>query len=100
MNTDGVKLGRKVLAPDDQFLIVACGAFWRLCPLRKRIELCCVDGIWDVLSDEEATLFVGTYLDGQDPKNAANARNAAEALVNLAYEKRSMDNMTAIVVIF
>ena len=63
------------------FLIVAC------------------DGLWDVLSDEEAVRFVNSYED--DDKAACGNSNrddgVAQALVQEALRRGSSDNVTAVV---
>ncbi|KNE57508.1 hypothetical protein AMAG_03214 [Allomyces macrogynus ATCC 38327] len=61
------------LIVDDEFLILAC------------------DGIWDVLSDQEAVNLVMSCSDPQQ---------AAEQLVHQALENMSTDNLSAIVVRF
>uniref|UniRef100_A0A7S1CBR4 PPM-type phosphatase domain-containing protein n=1 Tax=Bicosoecida sp. CB-2014 TaxID=1486930 RepID=A0A7S1CBR4_9STRA len=71
--TSGVKLDATA-----QFLIVAC------------------DGVWDVLSDEEAVGLVREYCDG----SAAGAKStrAAKYLVDQALARGSTDNVTCMVV--
>ena len=64
------------LSSSDRFLIKAC------------------DGLWDVLSNQDAIEFV------QDLINKNFKGNIAKALVDHAYEKGSLDNITAIVYIF
>ncbi|KAI9907588.1 hypothetical protein PsorP6_004354 [Peronosclerospora sorghi] len=59
---------------DDLFVIVAC------------------DGIWDVLSAQEAVDLVLGHVD--------DAKAAADALVKAAYKKGSEDNLTATVIVF
>lgn len=57
----------------DEFLIMAC------------------DGVWDVLSDEEAVQIVG---------NELNAKRAAKKLRDEAFNKGSTDNISVIVIFF
>jgi len=59
------------------FLIVAC------------------DGLWDVLSDEEAVRFVNSYCD--DDEACGNRGGVAQALVQEALRRGSSDNVTAVV---
>jgi protein phosphatase 1L len=53
------------------------------------------DGIWDVISNEEAVRQVQNVF-----RVGGNAQKAAEALVKKALEKRSRDDLTAMVVRF
>lgn len=64
-------LHTKVLDNDDLFLILAC------------------DGIWDEVKDEEA---VNIVYESESPEEAA------QKLVDVAYERHSTDNMSVIVV--
>ena len=64
------------LSSSDRFLIKAC------------------DGLWDVLSNQDAIEFV------QDLIKKNYKGNIAKALVDHAYEKGSLDNITAIVYVF
>ena len=64
------------LSSNDRFLIKAC------------------DGLWDVLSNQDAIEFV------QELLNKKYKGNIAKALVEHAYEKGSLDNITAIVYVF
>lgn len=64
------------LSSSDRFLIKAC------------------DGLWDVLSNQDAIEFV------QELLNKKYKGNVAKALVEFAYEKGSLDNITAIVYVF
>lgn len=66
-----------ILTEDDEFLIVAC------------------DGIWDVMSNEEAVRLVRRELRRHDDPN-----QCAIELVNEALRKDTSDNLTAIVVCF
>ncbi|XP_071720323.1 LOW QUALITY PROTEIN: probable protein phosphatase 2C 43 [Rutidosis leptorrhynchoides] len=68
---------QKVLTEDDEFLIIAC------------------DGIWDVMSNQEAVGFVRQELRLYDDPN-----RCARQLVNKAFLRYSTDNLTAIVVCF
>jgi len=60
---------------DDSFIIIAS------------------DGLWDVFSSEEATAFASTRL-----KERQTFDNVAKDLVDLAYLKGSMDNITVIII--
>lgn len=66
-----------ILTEDDEFLIVAC------------------DGIWDVMSNEEAVSLVRRELRRHDDPN-----KCAIKLVNEALRLNTSDNLTAIVVCF
>lgn len=55
------------------------------------------DGLWDVVSNEDAVGYVGEIL-GQDP--AKDARKAAVALAELALGRGSNDNISCIIVCF
>ncbi|KMS94519.1 hypothetical protein BVRB_020600, partial [Beta vulgaris subsp. vulgaris] len=70
--------GRTALENDDVAVIIAC------------------DGVWDVLSDQEAAEFVAKFV--HETENG-RAQRASEALTQLAYDRGSQDNITAIVVI-
>lgn len=64
-----------LIMPNDEFVILAC------------------DGVWDVFSNQQAVDLVRASLDqNSDPKNAA------QALVQAAYDAGSMDNLSAIVI--
>jgi serine/threonine protein phosphatase PrpC len=58
----------------DLFLVIAC------------------DGVWDVLSDDDAVAIAA--------KHFGKPKDAAEAVVRQAYSKGSRDNLTATVVQF
>lgn len=60
----------------DQFLILAC------------------DGVWDVMSNTQATDFVSNHL----ITKKSSPQQAAKALINDAYSKGSTDNISAIVI--
>lgn len=66
------------IQPDDQFLILAC------------------DGVWDVLSSQEAVDIVKNALQENDNDPSI----AAETLGKTAYDKGSDDNISAMVIIF
>lgn len=66
------EIRRYRIKPEDSFVLLAC------------------DGIWDVLSDEEAAAIVRERL--SEPKAAA------DAVVKAAYIKGSADNLTATVI--
>eukprot|EP01129_Flabellula_baltica_P003231 TRINITY_DN1303_c0_g1_i1.p1 TRINITY_DN1303_c0_g1~~TRINITY_DN1303_c0_g1_i1.p1 ORF type:complete len:497 (+),score=91.32 TRINITY_DN1303_c0_g1_i1:44-1534(+) len=63
---------------DTEFIVIAC------------------DGVWDVLSSSE----VGAFVRDELSKDGDMMYNAAERLVNEAYDLDSGDNITAIVVFF
>eukprot|EP01139_Manchomonas_bermudensis_P023579 Amastigsp_a841277_294.p2 type:complete len:412 gc:universal Amastigsp_a841277_294:93-1328(+) len=66
------------LTVDDEFLILAC------------------DGLWDVMTPLEAADYVRHGLS----QSGATAETVACSLVNRAFEKGSLDNITAVVVVF
>ncbi|SOS76743.1 protein phosphatase PPM1, putative [Plasmodium sp. gorilla clade G1] len=65
------------LTDDDEFLIICC------------------DGIFDVITSQEAVNTVKNSL-----IQSRDAKTAAEALCQLAYKKKSLDNLSVLVVIF
>jgi protein phosphatase PTC1 len=77
------------LVPDDRFLIVAC------------------DGVWDVMTDQEAVDFVGKRIDealsAGESTPSTPFRNfevsVAQALVDEALERQSKDNITVQIVL-
>lgn len=62
--------------PHDQFLIIAC------------------DGVWDVMSNSDATAFVKEQL----MRHKKSPEQAANALAHEAFARGSMDNISAIVI--
>ncbi|KAL6065508.1 protein-serine/threonine phosphatase [Balamuthia mandrillaris] len=62
---------------DLEFLLLAC------------------DGVWDVFSNDDAVKVVRKAL----KRNGGDANAAAEALTNEAYERKSTDNISALVVV-
>ena len=64
------------ISEKDQFLILAC------------------DGVWDVLANQQAVNVVLKSLQ----QNSDDFKLAAQAIVNLAYEEGSTDNITAMVI--
>jgi hypothetical protein len=64
--------------PRDEFLILAC------------------DGLWDVLSTQQAVNFVRRKL--RDPAVAGDVQRAAELLVQKAIALSSVDNVSAFVI--
>ena len=70
------EIQHKTLESDDEFLILGC------------------DGVWDVLSNQQAVDFVRAELE-KDPNNF---EKAAQALRDQAYSAQSMDNISVIVV--
>ncbi|XP_028091431.1 probable protein phosphatase 2C 13 [Camellia sinensis] len=68
---------QRMLTEDDEFLIVAC------------------DGIWDVMSNDEAVNLVRLALECHD-----DPKRCAKKLVNEALRRSKDDNLTAIVVCF
>lgn len=69
-----------ILTSDAKYLILAC------------------DGVWDVMSSEEAAKNVADFLRGK-PGTQADAMAAAENLVQTAKDKGSTDNITAMVIV-
>lgn len=68
---------------EDEVLVLAC------------------DGVWDVVTNEEAISFVTSLLNGTSEKGAgapASSLACAEALIDWALERESSDNISAIVV--
>lgn len=67
-------------------------------PVRSQLRFLVVacDGLWDVLSDEEACEVVGLFC----TKKSANFSAAARPLVQRAIDKSTTDNVTAVVVYF
>eukprot|EP00996_Jenningsia_fusiforme_P001200 NODE_2098_length_1298_cov_71.337870_g1910_i0.p1 GENE.NODE_2098_length_1298_cov_71.337870_g1910_i0~~NODE_2098_length_1298_cov_71.337870_g1910_i0.p1 ORF type:complete len:264 (+),score=49.33 NODE_2098_length_1298_cov_71.337870_g1910_i0:156-947(+) len=57
------------------------------------------DGVWDVVSNEEAVKAVNEVL-GAEKSSKEAASRASQALVNLAMSKGSTDNISALVVSF
>jgi len=64
------------ITPMDEFLILAC------------------DGVWDVISHQEACDIISTIL-----RESNDKLKAVESLVKAAYEKNSLDNITACLVL-
>lgn len=67
------------------------------------MSLACSDGIWDVVSDDEARHFVlecfGSTNDRREWKpTKAACEEAAKKLTKIALERGSIDNITCIVV--
>lgn len=71
----------KMLTSTDQFFILAC------------------DGLWDVVSTQEAVNYVLSFYDSSSGKLRPKdkRKNVAKALVDLALKKKSKDNLTIIV---
>ncbi|SCM06779.1 protein phosphatase PPM1, putative [Plasmodium chabaudi adami] len=65
------------LTDDDEFLIICC------------------DGIFDVMTSQEAVNTVRTSLVENNDPNVA-----AEALCQLAYKRKSLDNLSVVIIIF
>jgi len=65
------------LQEEDHFCIVAC------------------DGLWDVITYQEACSFVSDVF-----TNVDSPQTAAELLVNKAYEMGSLDNITVLIIAF
>ena len=70
-------LGEREIAADDRFLILAC------------------DGVWDVLSDQQACDSVRDALKA----DSADANAAARQLAGDAYRAGSQDNISVLVVV-
>jgi len=70
------------LKSDSQFVIVAS------------------DGVWDVLSDQEAVDMVFTHIKAHNPKRGPKEvlGSAAELIVQAALQKGSTDNLTCVIV--
>jgi len=74
-------VNKVVLKAEDEFLILAC------------------DGVWDVLTDEEAVAFVlKTYVNLMDVYENENeaVQKTAEKLRTHAFKKGSMDNISVV----
>jgi serine/threonine protein phosphatase PrpC len=69
---------REMITEEHEFLILAC------------------DGLWDVMSNQEAVDHVGRALG----HNMVSAQQAAESLVDMAIDRNSNDDITAVVVPF
>jgi len=74
-----------LLEPKDDLLIIAC------------------DGVWDVLSDQEAVDLVRKRIQtdavaGDGPSSNDILMVAAKALVKEALDRHSLDNVTAMVI--
>lgn len=69
----------KVLTPEDDFLILAS------------------DGVWDVLTNEQACILVKTTL-GMQAGNPNTPGDAAKAVVDAAIKRGTKDNVSALVV--
>lgn len=65
------------VCPGDEFVIIAC------------------DGLWDVLSSQQAVNFVRRRL-----RSHRNVQQAAEELIQKAIAMNSIDNVSAVVVGF
>lgn len=72
--TTAIQMDRQL----DSLIIVAC------------------DGLWDVVGDQEACELAQESLQS-NATNEARAMLAADALVNLAIEKNSFDNISVVV---
>eukprot|EP00967_Tisochrysis_lutea_P065474 scaffold85166_cov28-Tisochrysis_lutea.AAC.2 len=70
-------VSERELSADDRFLILAC------------------DGVWDVMTDQQACDCVRAVLDGEHGTPEA----AAKKLVREAYAAGSMDNISAVVAV-
>ena len=70
------------LTEDDELVILAC------------------DGVWDVISDQEACEFVKSQMQKEAEKsNRLDPNRLAEALVDLAMNQGSSDNISVIVIL-
>ena len=67
---------RRVVAPEDEFIVIAS------------------DGVWDVMTSEQACLFVRRFL----ALNNGDVDAAAKALVKKALVSGTVDNVSAVVV--
>eukprot|EP00922_Rhytidocystis_sp_ex-Travisia-forbesii_P072342 GHVS01107863.1.p1 GENE.GHVS01107863.1~~GHVS01107863.1.p1 ORF type:complete len:495 (-),score=34.64 GHVS01107863.1:2782-4266(-) len=77
----------------------------RLTPYGDAFLVVASDGVWDVLSDQEAVGIVGSKValretDGQSGSLEETLREAAEAVNAAATKKGSLDNMTCVVLFF
>jgi len=73
-------LSERLIEADDRFVILAC------------------DGVWDVLSDQQACDSVKAALaSGHD--GGGTAADAAKKLANEAYAKGSLDNISVVVAV-
>ena len=87
-------LGDLGLAPH-----VTCAPFTsstKLGPLDEYLILAC-DGVWDVLSDDEAAAIVSTRA-RLSPEKGGGVDGAAQALVDISLRKGSTDNITVQVI--
>lgn len=70
------------LYSNDKFLIMAC------------------DGLWDVLSNQEAVNFVIDFIFNKNLKTINKSKKVAKALAEYALRKGSTDNISVIIIIF
>lgn len=83
--------------------------YYKIEPRDKFILLAC-DGIWDVLSNQEVVNFILDHLDNPDttiyniprkyPKESKGDNNIAKKLAEYAIARGSLDNITAILIVF
>ncbi|PHJ16139.1 protein phosphatase 2c domain-containing protein, partial [Cystoisospora suis] len=71
------QIHRETIRREDEFMIIAC------------------DGVFDVISCQEAVNCVRNHL-----REGGTAEGAAKALCTFAYDRRSLDNLSAVVAVF
>ncbi|KFH13489.1 protein phosphatase 2C domain-containing protein [Toxoplasma gondii VAND] len=71
------QIHKETLRREDEFMIIAC------------------DGVFDVISCQEAVNCVRKHLRG-----GGTAETAAQALCKFAFERRSLDNLSAVIAVF
>ena len=72
-------MSSRALSSEDQFILLAC------------------DGVWDVMSDQQACSCVLEHLKA-DPSHTP--QTAAAALVNASFEAGSLDNISVAIGVF
>lgn len=74
---------------------------FNLTDIRPKFMILASDGLWDTFSNEEAVSFTKNLL--IKTKNSSGSHRAleiAKKLVNESYDRGSVDNVTAVLVIF
>lgn len=65
-------------------------------PNKHKFCIIACDGLWDVITADEAVAFIAK----EQAKEDSDAEDAAKALVEAAYKKGSTDNITVLVIYF